>query len=300
MIKRCNQTWYLWLITVVVLILIFLFFNHQTVYADDLKGLTLSPLRSELDISPGTSLGGVLTVKNSTDKPMTVNLTAEEFSVINQQYDYAFMAESDTAKWVTFSPVEINLATGESKEVQYTVGAPLTAEPGGYYISMFASTAVGLPGDAGNSQQRVASLLYITVASDVLGAVTRAGHVLSLSSPWLMVDKGIWGMTIQNGGTTHFRSAYSVKIENIFGGKVSEDQNSALILPNTIRAISGESPAPSVPGIYKVIYTVGLGDTPNVVETHYMLYLPIWAITIITAAIVAGGYWLYRKVYRKH
>ena len=164
---------------------------------------------------------------------------------------------------------------------------------------MFVSTAVGLPGDVGSSQQRVASLLYITVASDVLGAVTRAGHVLSLSSPWLMVDKGTWGMTIQNGGTTHFRSDYSVKIENIFGRKISENQNSALILPNTIRAISGELPAPSMPGIYKVIYTIGLGDTPNVVKTQYMLYLPIWTIAIITMIIITGGYLFYRKVNKK-
>jgi len=277
----------------------------QKVYATDnsnsslTKGLTLSPLRSELEIEPGTSLDGTLKVTNSTDKSMTVALSAEEFKVTNSQYDYKFIAESDISRWVSFKSSEIILKSGENKKVQYTVGVPLTAEPGGYYISMFVSTSVGSPSDGGNSQQRVASLLYITVASDVLGAVTRAGHVLSLSSPWLMVNKGTWGMTIQNGGTTHFRSDYSVKIENIFDGKVSENQNSALILPNTIRAISGELSAPSIPGVYKVIYTIGLGDTPNVVETHYMLYLPIWAIAIITTIIIAGGYWFYRKVNKK-
>jgi len=264
-----------------------------------LKGLTLSPLRTELNLSPGTSINGYLKITNSTDKPMTVDLNAEEFKVINPQYDYEFIAESGVARWVSFEPSEVIIKAGASKKVKYTVGAPLTAELGGYYISMFASAAVGSPGDAGNSQQRLASLLYITVSSDVLGAVTRAGHILSLSSPWLMVDKGAWGITIQNGGTTHFRSDYSVKIEDLFGGKVSDNQNSALILPNTIRAISGELPSPSIPGIYKVIYTVGLGDTPSVVETHYMLFLPIWAITIITAVIVACGYRLYRKMYKK-
>ena len=57
------------------------------------KGLTLSPLRNEIEIAPGTSLDGVLTVTNSTKKPMTVSMNAEAFSVINQQYDYAFTAE---------------------------------------------------------------------------------------------------------------------------------------------------------------------------------------------------------------
>jgi len=262
-------------------------------------GLTLSPLRTELSIEPGTSQVGNLTVSNSTLEPMTVALSAEEFKITNSQYDYEFIAESDISRWVSFKPSEIILKSGESKDVQYTVTVPPTAELGGYYISMFVSTAVGSPGDVGNSQQRVASLLYITVNSDVLGAVTRAGNVLSLSSPWLMIDKGTWGMTIQNGGTTHFRSDYSVKIENIFGDKISEYENSALILPSTIRAISGELSAPSMPGIYKVIYTIGLGDTPKIIKTHYMLYLPIWAIGIILTIIIAVGLWFYRKVNRK-
>jgi len=289
---------------IIVFLLILFLSQILTVSAVDLspalsKGLTLSPLRSELNIEPGTSLDGTLTVTNSTVEPMTVALSAEEFKVTNSQYDYEFIAESDISRWVSFKPSEIILKSGESKKVQYSVGVPLTAELGGYYISMFASTAVGSPGDSDNSQQRVGSLLYITVASDVLGSVTRAGHVLSLSSPWLMINKGTWGMTIQNGGTTHFRSDYSVKIENIFGRKVSEGQSSALILPNTIRALSGDLPAPSMPGIYKVIYTIGLGDTPNVVKTNYMLYLPIWAIAIIATIIIAGGYWFYLKVNKK-
>ena len=282
-----------------IIVLLGVIFYCPNAYASNPKGLSLSPLRTELSLAPGTSLDGALTVTNSTVEPMTVALSAEEFKITNSKYDYEFIAESDISRWVSFKPSEIILKSGESKDVQYTVTVPPTAELGGYYISMFVSTAVGSPGDVGNSQQRVASLLYITVNSDVLGAVTRAGNVLSLSSPWLMIDKGTWGMTIQNGGTTHFRSDYSVKIENIFGDKISEYENSALILPSTIRAISGELSAPSMPGIYKVIYTIGLGDTPKIIKTHYMLYLPIWAIGIILTIIIAVGLWFYRKVNRK-
>jgi len=91
------------------------------------KGLTLSPLRSELEITPGTSLDGNLVVTNSTDKAMAVSLSAEQFSVINQQYDYAFTAESDLMKWVTFSPSEVNLAVGEIKKIPFVVGVPINS-----------------------------------------------------------------------------------------------------------------------------------------------------------------------------
>lgn len=186
---------------------------QNTTTVNNQKGLTLSPLRSELNIAPGTSLEGTLTVTNSTDKAVAVSLNAEEFSVINQQYDYAFTQESEVAKWVTFTLSEADLVVGESKTVSYRVGVPLSAEPGGRYISLFASTDAGTQNGGVNSRQRIASLLYITV----LGDVTRAGHLVSLSSPWAISGESKWSMAIQNTGTTHFRSRYTVNIHNVLG-----------------------------------------------------------------------------------
>jgi hypothetical protein len=208
------------------------------------KGLTLSPLRTELEIAPGTSLDGVLTVANSTDKPMTVDLSAEEFSVINQQYDYAFTAESDMAKWVAFTPVEVNLAASESKKITYNVGVPLSAEPGGRYISLFASTDTGITDGGVSSRQRIASLLYITV----LGDVSRSGHLVSLSSPWAVTSESKWSTAL-----------------------------------------------PKLPGLYKYVFTIGLGDTPAVVETRFVLYMPPVAIAISIVAVIILVSWLLRR-----
>ncbi len=271
----------------------------QPTYAEnavDLKGLTLSPLRTELEISPGTSLDGVLTVKNSTDKPMTVSLTAEEFSVINQQYDYAFTAESDMAKWVRFAPVEVDLAVGETKDVKYSVGVPLSAEPGGRYISLFASTDTASSNSAVKSRQRVASLLYITVS----GQVTRVGSLVSLSSPWLISGTSSWSAALRNSGTTHFRSRYDIQVLNIIGNDIAASNlGDDLILPGTVRSVYGDLPLPKFPGIYKVIYNVGLGDSPAVVETRYVLYMPWYAMIFFIVLIILLISTIVRKVRRK-
>lgn len=242
------------------------------------KGLTLSPLRSELDIALGTSLDGILTVTNSTDNPMTVSLSAEEFSVTNQQYDYAFTAESDVSTWVTFSPPQVDLAVGETKKIAFSVGVPLTAEPGGRYISLFASTDTAVQDAGVGSRQRIASLLYITV----LGEVTRAGHLVSLSSPWAVGGKTMWSMALQNTGTTHYRSRYSVNVQNLLGYDVgAKTTGDALILPGTVRSVVDNLPLPQLPGLYTYIYTIGLGDTPATTQTRLVMYLP-------PVAIVAG------------
>lgn len=256
------------------------------------KGLTLSPLRTELEIAPGTSLDKTLTVTNSTDKPMTVHLAAEEFSVINQQYDYAFTAESELAKWVLFSLNDVTLTTGESKTISYRVGVPLSAEPGGRYVSLFASTDTEVADGGVSSRQRIASLLYITV----LGDVTRAGHLISLSSPWVVGGKSSWSVALQNTGTTHFRSRYAVSVHDILGHDTGvRITNSALILPGTVRSVTDSLPVPLLPGLYNYVYTVGLGDTPAKTETRLVLYVSPASVVIVIFVLVLIGIFVIRR-----
>lgn len=280
-LRRCS------VVFVVALSILAVLLSMQTVFAaDSLKGLTLAPLRTEISLAPGTSHSGTLTVTNSTDDQMTVDMGAEEFSVINQNYDYSFSPDTDISRWVSFNPSEVVLKPGQSKKIPYTLGVPLTAEPGGAYISLFASTVVGMPDEGASSRQRVASLLYISVFSDVLGDTTRVGHLLSLSSPWFVTDKATWGATLQNSDISHYRSDYEVKVENLFGGTAAEMSGSALILPGTIRAITDTLPLPKLPGLYKVVYSIGLGKTPSPDRVHYMLYMPPLAIVAVVAVIV--------------
>ncbi|HUC96771.1 MAG TPA: hypothetical protein VMR16_03875 [Candidatus Saccharimonadales bacterium] len=256
------------------------------------KGLTLSPLRTEVGITPGTSLDGVIRVTNNSTKPMDVTLTAEVFSVIDQQYDYAFTAESNVVKWVTFNHSAVSLAPGKNQDITYTVGVPLSAEPGGRYISLFASTDTGSTSSGVQSRQQVASMLYITV----LGDVSRVGHLVSLSSPWLISGSSTWSAVLQNTGTTHYRSRYNLQINGLFLNKaVAGMSGEALILPGTVRLISNNLPAPFWPGLYKEIYMIGLGDTPAVTKIRLVLYMPIWVTILVLVLIATVIYRLFKK-----
>jgi len=261
------------------------------------KGLTLSPLRNEFDIAPGTVHGGSLKVTNSTKKTMKVNLTAEEFSVINSQYDYAFSQVSDVTKWVSFENSEINLSAGETMKVKYTIGVPLAAEPGGYYLSLFATTNTQSQTDNSvNSQQRVASLLYITVS----GKVTRVGKLVSLSSPTMVSGKTNWSVLLQNTGTTHYRSRYNVQIVNLFSNEIeASSQGDALVLPGSLRLINSNLPLPKLPGIYKAIYTIGLGDTPARVEIRYIVYITPLLVLALVLSILALYFWISHRHNKK-
>lgn len=249
------------------------------------KGLTLSPIKTEVNIYPGTSKDGKLKVTNSTLKTMTVELTSEAFSVINEQYDYNFTVESKTAKWVIFEKEFVELVPGASSDVKYSINVPLSAEPGGQYISMFASTDTSGAESSVTSKQRIASLLYITV----MGDVTKTGRLVSLASPWYVGGDSMWSMSLQNTGTAHFRSKYKIRVIDLFGKVItSSSENESLILPNTIRSISGLVPQPKVPGIYKLSYDISLGDSPSRIETRYMLFVPSWLIDLLSLLIITS------------
>ena len=261
-----------------------LMFSNGTYAAQNTKpGLTLSPLRTELEIAPGTSQDRTLTLSNANDRPITVRLTTEEFSVINQQYDYAFNIETQLTKWVTFTPDTLDLASGETKTATFRIGVPIGAEPGGRYLSLFASTDAGSSIEGVVSRQRIASLVYINVSGDI----SRSGNLVALNAPWLVIQPTDWTASLQNTGSTHYRTDYSVTTKPLIGdATISSIRDEGLILPGTIRLIKDTLPLPNLPGIYKVMYKIGLGDSPAVTETRIMVYLPPVAIIVSLFAII--------------
>lgn len=247
------------------------------------RGLTLAPLRSELSIAPGTSLDKTLRVRNHTEAPMKVQLSASTFKVINERYDYEFIDSEEPARWVRFAEDTITLQPGEERSIGYQVAVPLKAEPGGRYISLFVSadtkTRLQMP-----SRQRVASLLYVTVQ----GAVTRTGQFLGLDTPWLTAKSPVWSARIRNSGSTHFRSRYQITVKSLTGDVVSQQNEDALILPGTVRLVS-DTVKLSWPGIYQQEYLIGLGDSPAHTERRWVIYSPIYATAGIVGLILLAA-----------
>ncbi|MDN5275537.1 MAG: exported protein of unknown function [Candidatus Saccharibacteria bacterium] len=245
------------------------------------QGLSVTPLRREVEIAAGTSFMSSLSLTNNGQTPLTVEMSAESFGVINQAYDYRFDESSPESKWVTFSPASVDLKQGESREIEYTIGVPVGAEAGGHYLSFFASSRPSELTTGIDPLERIASLVYVTVPGDI----SRTGALLDLQTPSVVLQKGTWSATIQNSGSTHFRSVYNITLQSLFGKSISSYENTALILPGSVRLVSNTTPTPQWIGLYKVDYSIGLGDSPAVKSTHWFLYLPPVQLGVLLAFI---------------
>lgn len=246
-----------------------LLFSSSPTYAATLSGLSIYPLRTEPEIAPGVVYSGHLTISNTTLESIDVTMSAEKFGVINEQYDYSFDPGSSLVDWVRFDPSVVTLEPNKSQIISYTISVPNGAEPRGQYISLFATSQKKKDSSGITSQERVASLLYITVE----GPVSRVGKILSLRSPWLMTGPSKWTAQLQNTGSTHYRSVYSVKTETLLGTEIGSSAGNNLILPASVRLLEGKIAQPKVPGIYKLVFDVGLGDNPAAHVTKVFLYL---------------------------
>ena len=138
-------------------------------------------------------------------------------------------------------------------------------------------------------------LLYITVAGDV----TKLGKLLTLTTSRLTTGTASWATTLQNTGTTHFRTFYNATVRTLWNSDVSLSSGNSLLLPGTVRLVQGELPQMTYPGIYKVAYDFTMGDSPTIYETRYVIFMPLYVWVLFAIAIIYIVVRIIRRI-RRH
>jgi uncharacterized membrane protein len=252
------------------------------------KGLFISPIREYVKIAAGKVERSSLTVANITDKPVTVTLSVEQFSVADYTYDYTFTAPKED--WVKLESTQLELKPGKSQSVEYAVAVPKGATPGGHYFTLFASTSLESGGVA--SKVRAATVLYVTVD----GQLRRTSDVLKENFPRLSFGGDIaFTMDVKNTGNTHFFTYTSGQL-NGWTAKPKGEEVTHLLLPGTRRVIGATIQAPLLPGIYMATYGFRTDDGQTMNRSKHVIYIPPWSLVIPLGIIWMSI--LLRKRYR--
>lgn len=254
--------------------------------------VSVSPLRKEIELKPGQSVSGTFWVRNTSQKSANFLLSAETFNVINENYDYEFAEAQDLPEWINFKESSAVIEPSKSHNFNYIASVPLGAEGGAKYIVIFASTTPVKQSSTISSVERAGMLLYINVPGN---DNNRRGELLDLKLPKFTIHKTVeWNMRIQGSGNAHFRSPVSVKVRDIFGRNISSTNANHLIMPKSTRALRDKISFGRLPGIYRVNFSVGLGDNTTANKTKWIVYLPPVSTTLISIVILICGVMLYR------
>ncbi len=260
---------------------------------ETVASLRVSPLRSYPVQNPGSSSAGKLTLTNKSDGEIHVTLSVENFKTVNDNYDYAFVAEKE-ARWVRFAADNVVLAKQESREIAYSIAVPIDASPGGHYFAL-VSTVDGGSGSDIKEIHRVASLVYL----EVNGAISRQTHLISVDIPWFSTSRDVeLEASLANSGNTHSRARLGITQQSLpFGKTVLIDQSEALTLPSTSRRLTQRIKLANIPALYKFQVTYAPIQGGKEVQTRYVLFLPPWLF--LAVPLLAGWlYWEWRRFHK--
>lgn len=199
----------------------------------------ISPAIQDITIAPGQVITGVTKISNPTDQPLTITISLEEITGVNQEGS-VLLTNRDTSRnfqqlisWLTFlGPDVIELAPQTGYQFSYILQPPADAASAGYYASLlFTSRSTSSEGVI--FEGSLGSLLLVTVPSDQLTPQ------LALNDFNYQADR--FSGLLSNQGNIHSNVESQIVITNIFGKKLERLQlTDHTLLPNDLRLLRQE------------------------------------------------------------
>jgi hypothetical protein len=258
----------------------------QTAEQNEKRGLFVTPVREYITVAPGKTQSKQVTVANFTDKPVSVSLSVEQFSVADYSYNYNFAPDSQ--HWLVLDEEQVELEPGKSKSITYIAQPPVNVTPGGHYFTVFATATI----DNGSvkSQVRAATVVYVTVAGDL----ERTSVVQGFSIPRVSFGGDIdFTMDVKGTGNTHYFMQVAGELEG-FTSNGRGPESTRLLMPGSTLKVGSSIPAPLLPGVYTAVFGYKEEDGEEVLRSQKIVYLPLWSL-----AVTVGLVWLVVVFVRK-
>jgi len=252
------------------------------------KGLLITPLRQYINLNAGSQKATSFTIANLTSAPLTINLSAKQFSVTDYTYDYRF-AEPQT-DWLKLSSGQITLQPNQSHDITYTIAIPAHTAPGGQYYTLFASANVSSGGL--KSTVQAATLVYLTVN----GSLTRTSQLHQAHVQHLSFGKQInYSLEPINTGNIYYFIYVNGQLHGL-SAKGATNPVTHILYPNKVRRLNGAIPAPILPGIYHATFGYKADGGQSITRSSYVIFIPPWFIALLLATtLLLAKYFSKRK-----
>ncbi len=206
----------------------------------EVQGLAISPFLIESEIEPGQSSAHEITLYNTTDKPIPITVSINDFVPYGRLGQPRFLESNEQAdpryslsSWITITKQpELTIPPQQTTTIAFTITPPDGSEPGSHYGGLLFSWRTE-PTDATVSvQQKVGT---IVVAK--LGKAKQEGKIESLTYTKASRDIN-FTLDFRNSGNVHLKPKGEIYVHNIFGQQVGDiyvNPDANIVLPETIR-----------------------------------------------------------------
>lgn len=206
------------------------------------RAASIWPLTLDMTAQPGEAVSGVVDLTNTGSAESTYSVRVRDFSASADESGIPDFFQEDTLSersikpWISFDSERLSLASGESREVHFTIQVPTDAVPGGYYSAVLFSESA--PGTNVRVQTNIGSLLFLTV----LGNAKTTGELLSFTAPQIASHlPHVFTSRIENSGDTIIVPTGTITVSNVFGierGRLTVNPDGAHVLQDSTRSLT--------------------------------------------------------------
>ena len=250
----------------------------------DQSGVSISPVRLDLNADPGDTLSNQIKLYNPTDGVISISLKMQDIQPVGDDGDLSLTDPDDNssysvAKWVTITPTEVTLNPKEQKTVDVTINIPNDAEPGGHFGNVLASTISAKENSETGSSVSTGRGTHILMR--VSGDVTESLVIDEFTAPSFSEYGPIdFEVIFQNTGNVHLRPAGYISITNSAGKEIAQlDLPQKNVLPEAKRSVETQLEDKRLIGRYTalVVGNYGFGSKQVVSESITFVVFP-WKI----------------------
>ena len=184
-------------------------------------GISINQSIFSFDSGPNKSLDFKITVENISKNQQKVSVYSQDFSIEdnNQVQILSEVNELSGMKdWIKIGEKDLLLASGEKKEIVFSLNIPQDATVGSHYAGIFFQAFP--PIDVQNFQKtivsgRVGAFILLNVAGEISGK----GNLNKFSSPVIANEKTDFKAEFENMGNIYYIPHGEVAIKNLLTRK---------------------------------------------------------------------------------
>ncbi len=271
--------------------------NTQTGAAGN--GIRISPVRTEVTMSPGEVKVLTLNVQNITSGPAELQAIINDFTAGKDELgqpalilDADKYAPSHSLKRHIAAIPNQAMAAGESKNVKVTISLPKDIKAGGYYGAVRFTPVSGKTGNNVTLSASVGSLILVRVPGDIVENVTvasfdtRKGVNATNGSSFFTSNKDLFAVVrFKNSGTAHEQPFGKVVVKKgnktIQTTEINATEPRGNVLPDSTRRFTVKLDKVGLWGKYTVEGNFGYGTNGQLISAKTSFFVfPLLFIVI--------------------
>lgn len=261
--------------------------------AQALQSITVSPPTTELTLSPGQQSERTLSVINSSQHPLVLTTTLQDFVVHDSSGIPEFLSPNlldnrrAAASWITLHSNTVTVLPQQSQTISYTINVPLDARPGGHYAAILLHPQTPSVVATGASvETQIASLLSLTVT----GTIKEEAFITEFSTNSLQEYGPIkTTLKIKNDGDVHIKPVGQIVIRDMLGRTVDTQQiETHNIFPDASRSFQNTLGSTWMVGRFEARFTGSYGRTNAPFTATVSFWIFPWKANMIIALLIVA------------